>query len=107
MRVKERPESALLSKGCCPIIMDASAVATACLERCHDSVSGAMSCQPKPVVSGYHDGCYTLSVPQGRAGVRVAASGRPSGSHTIRLAWWHLELLSGGPVRYEGRAVGA
>ena len=23
------------------------------------------------------------------------------------LAWWHLELLSGGPVRYEGRAVGA
>ena len=53
------------------------------------------------------DGCYTLRVPQGRPGVRVAASGRPSSSHPIRLAWWHLELLSGGPVRYEGRAVGA
>ena len=38
-RVKERSESALLSKGCCPIIMDASAVATACLERCHASPS--------------------------------------------------------------------
>ena len=38
-RVKERSESALLSKGCCPIIMDASAVATACLERCPASPS--------------------------------------------------------------------
>ena len=23
------------------------------------------------------------------------------------FSWWHLELLSGGPVRCEGRAVGA
>ena len=38
-RVKERSESALLSKGCCPTIMDASAAATACLERCHSSPS--------------------------------------------------------------------
>ena len=42
-----------------------------------------------------------LNGPQDEAAAHMAASLRPTGSHPIRVAAWHLELLSGGQGRDE------
>ena len=42
-----------------------------------------------------------LNGPQDEAAAHMAASLRPPGSHPIRVAAWHLELLSGGQGRDE------
>ena len=42
-----------------------------------------------------------LNGPQDEAAAHMAASLRPPGSHPIRVAAWHLELLSGGQGRHE------
>ena len=42
-----------------------------------------------------------LNGPQDEAAAHMAASLRPHGSHPIRVAAWHLELLFGGPGRVE------
>ena len=39
--------------------------------------------------------------PQDGPAAHMAASLRPHGSHPIRVAAWHLELLFGGPGRVE------
>ena len=39
--------------------------------------------------------------PQDGPAAHIAASLRPHGSHPIRVAAWHLELLFGGPGRVE------
>ena len=43
---------------------------------------------------------------QDEAAAHMAASLRPPGSHPIRVAAWHLELLSGGQGRDEDLTAG-
>ena len=42
-----------------------------------------------------------LNGPQDEPAAHMAASLRPTGSHPIRVAAWHLELLFGGQGRHE------
>ena len=53
------------------------------------------------------ESCSLLIGPQAGPDAHMAAPLRPSGSHLIRVTEEHLELLVGGPVRYEDRAASA
>ena len=54
---------------------------------------------PTSILASY-EACSLLIGPQAGPDAHMAAPLRPSGSHLIRVTEEHLELLVGGPVRY-------
>ena len=63
---------------------------------------------PVPKRLRYGPGAVNLTIgPQVGPAAHMAAFLRPSGSRLKRVTEEHLELLVGGPVRYEDRAASA
>ena len=103
VRVKARSWRALLCTGRCPKDVSSSAVAAAAIHRPQPSLTGAKAAA---IDGGPEAGNLTIGPYVGPA-AHMAASLRPSGLRLKRVTEEHLELLVGGPVRYEDRAASA